>query len=337
MPTHLDLFSGIGGFALAGRMAWGDAHAAVAFVERDRYCQAILAKHWPSVPQHDDICTFDARPFLGHVDIVTGGYPCQPFSTAGQRRGTEDDRALWPEMRRIVDECRPRFVVGENVAGHVSLGLDETLADLEALGYACRALVIPAVAVGAVHRRDRVWIVAADTNGTGRQQQPRFKVASRPGLASRPACGDAANAHGGRMEIGRGSANAGADVPGLGDLSGALRQGVRLQEGEARPLPLAHPKGGRLGEINLPTSPGRHDLADPAWGLFPDWAGGEWRAPAPVSTLRDLDDGVSSGVAGWRRAARTRRSQLQALGNAIVPEVAAEIFHALAPLILEHA
>lgn len=158
----LDLFSGIGGFSLGLERA--GMHT-VAFCEIDPYCRRVLAKHWPHTPIHEDIrkLTADA---VGPVDLICGGYPCQPFSVAGKRGGEKDDRHLWPEMARLVDECRPAWVLGENVAGHISMGLDEVLSDLEGMDYAARAFVIPAAAVDAHHRRDRVWVVAhSSVNG----------------------------------------------------------------------------------------------------------------------------------------------------------------------------
>lgn len=153
---HLDLFSGIGGFALAARnVGW----QTVGFCENEPFCQAVLRKHWPNVPIYDDARTLDGWT-VGAVDVITGGYPCQPFSLAGKRRGKGDDRHLWPAFARLIRELRPSWIVGENVAGHISMGLDDVLSDLEGLGYAWEAFVIPAVAVDAKHRRDRVWIVA---------------------------------------------------------------------------------------------------------------------------------------------------------------------------------
>jgi len=153
---HLDLFSGIGGFALAARWVGWET---IGFCENDKYCQQVLKKHWPDVPIFDDVRELKGES-IGSVDIITGGYPCQPFSLAGKRRGKEDDRHLWPEFARLIRELRPRWVLGENVAGHITMGLDEVLADLEGLGYTWEAFVIPACAVDAQHRRDRVWIVA---------------------------------------------------------------------------------------------------------------------------------------------------------------------------------
>ena len=152
----LDLFSGIGGMSLGLQM--GDPQfETVQFVEIDDYCRQVLELRWPGVPVHDDVRTFTARP-RGY-DLVTAGYPCQPFSQAGKRAGAKDDRHLWPEVSRILAECRPTWFLGENVAGHITMGLDDVLSDLEGQGYAARAFVIPACAVDAPHRRDRVWIV----------------------------------------------------------------------------------------------------------------------------------------------------------------------------------
>lgn len=154
----LDLFSGIGGFSLGLERTGG--FETVAFCEYEPFPRAVLAKHWPDVPCFPDVRTLKGTDIDGTVDVICGGYPCQPFSTAGQRRGKEDDRHLWPEFNRLVAELRPTWVIGENVAGHISMGLDDVLSDLEGQGYACRSFVIPACAVDAPHRRDRVWTVA---------------------------------------------------------------------------------------------------------------------------------------------------------------------------------
>ena len=152
----LDLFSGIGGFSLGLERA---GMTTVAFCEVDPWCRRVLAKHWPDVPCFDDIRTLKGED-VGPVQLICGGYPCQPFSQAGKREGTDDDRHLWPEMHRLVATIRPRWVIAENVAGHISMGLDSVLFDLENEGYTCWPIVIPACAVDAPHRRDRVWIVA---------------------------------------------------------------------------------------------------------------------------------------------------------------------------------
>lgn len=154
---HVDLFSGIGGFALA--TDWAFEKVEHIFCEIDPFCQKILKKHWPNSKIHDDIKTFTASD-LGRVDLLTGGFPCQPFSVAGEQRAQDDDRHLWPEMFRIIKECRPSWVVGENVTGIIELALEEVCLDLESEGYEVWPIIIPACAVNAPHRRDRVWIVA---------------------------------------------------------------------------------------------------------------------------------------------------------------------------------
>jgi DNA (cytosine-5)-methyltransferase 1 len=151
----LDLFSGIGGFSLGLKRA---GMRTVAFCEIDPYCRAVLKKHWPDVPIHEDIRKLDGTRIS--ADLVCGGFPCQPFSHAGKRRGSEDDRHLWPQMCRVIAEVRPAWVVGENVPGIIGMELDNVLSDLEALGYATRTFVVPAAAVDARHRRDRIWVVA---------------------------------------------------------------------------------------------------------------------------------------------------------------------------------
>ena len=151
----LDLFSGIGGFSLGLERAGMET---VAFCEIDLFCQKVLKKHWPNVPIYDDITKLKGGDV--EADLICGGYPCQPFSVAGNRRGKEDDRHLWPEMFRIIKEVRPTWVVCENVYGHISMGLDEVLSDLEAEGYSTKVFIVPACGVDAPHKRDRVWIVA---------------------------------------------------------------------------------------------------------------------------------------------------------------------------------
>ena len=176
----LDLFSGIGGFSLG--LERSGPFRTVAFCEQDKFCQAVLRKHWPGVPIYDDVRTID---FEGDIDIITGGYPCQPFSVAGKQKGAADDRHLWPSMFEIIKHKRPRWVVAENVAGHITMGLDEVLFDLEGQGYTARPVVIPACAVDAPHRRDRVWIVAHADSQRGRGGDASRKNAGDVGQSPR--------------------------------------------------------------------------------------------------------------------------------------------------------
>jgi len=222
MLTHVDLFSGIGGFALAAQWA---GFKTVAFVEIEPYAQEIIKERFGAVlcrkssvitamgldgavesdqespviisshvnvampsaiyagiqgknveyaKNRTDIRTFSGTPYRG-ATLLTGGFPCQPFSQAGKRRGKEDDRYLWPEMLRVISEARPAWVLGENVAGIVNMELDRVLSDLEGEGYTVQPLVIPACAVDAKHRRDRVWIVAY----TGCEQRGKIWATSQ--------------------------------------------------------------------------------------------------------------------------------------------------------------
>ena len=160
--NHLDLFSGIGGFSL-GLEATQRINT-VAFCEIDSFCTKVLNKNWPIIPVYKDIkeLTYEKLKAdgIGPIDIITGGYPCQPFSQAGRKKGEEDPRHLWPEYFRLIKECRPTWVIGENVSGHIKLGLDSVLADLESEGYAVRTFSISAASIGSNHKRERVWVMA---------------------------------------------------------------------------------------------------------------------------------------------------------------------------------
>ena len=162
--NHIDLFSGIGGFALAASWVWGHEHNILTFCEKEPFCQKVLKKHWPDVPIHDDIETMKGSDYGTDVTILTGGFPCQPFSQAGKRKGQKDDRYLWPEMLRVIQETKPKWVIGENVYGIINIDggmvFEQVLSDLEDSGYEVTPFIIPACGVDAPHKRDRVWIVA---------------------------------------------------------------------------------------------------------------------------------------------------------------------------------
>jgi DNA (cytosine-5)-methyltransferase 1 len=181
----IDTFSGIGGFSLAAR--WLGGIETVQFVERELFCQRILAKHWPSVPVHDDICTYQPEP--GSADIVCGGFPCQDISTAGKQAGiAEGTRSgLFHELMRIVRMVGPRYIVLENVAAITSNGLDTVLRTLAEAGYDAEWACIPASDVGACHRRDRWWCVAyashmlSDGRPPGHDREPRRQSVPQSG------------------------------------------------------------------------------------------------------------------------------------------------------------
>lgn len=159
--THGSSFSGIGGFDLAAEwVGWQNLFNR----EIDPFCQTVLKHHFPDAEQFTDIRTADFARYKGRIDVFTGGFPCQPFSAAGKRKGTEDDRYLWPEMLGVIRVVRPRWVVGENVYGIVSwsdgLVFEQVCVDLEAEGYEVQPYVLPACGVGAPHQRYRTWFVA---------------------------------------------------------------------------------------------------------------------------------------------------------------------------------
>lgn len=280
--THLDLFSGIGGFSLAVDSVWKNAEHV--FCEIDPFCQAILKKHWPNAPIYEDIRTltnakgkqalateqgrFHTKPCIPDtgVSLLTGGFPCQPFSNAGKRKGTNDERHLWPEMRRVIQEFSPHYVVAENVRGLLSIDggmvFEQVCLDLEALGYETQPFLIPACAVNAPHRRDRIWVVACNTQHDGH-------------------------------------------APTEG------REGDRKREEESS----------GEAEVEQPTRSALSRDND-EWGIE------KWNEswPQVAARLCRMDDGLPEGVArpkGWRNAA------LKAYGNAIVPQVAVEIFKAI--------
>ena len=254
--THIDLFSGIGGFALSARWT---GFKTIVFCERDEWCQKVLAKNFgaevvsdangsglqesrskqqaswigqlPEVmadptsresrqsPKHEgredigrgsekipiipDIHDFDGSKWRG-ATLLTGGFPCQPFSCAGKRGGTTDDRFLWPEMVRVIAEARPTWIIGENVRGLVTMELDRVLSDLEGINYSCWPVIIPACAVDAKHRRDRIWILATDSrrnDGTKSERQyERAEVGCGSGKDGLDAGEDVANDDGKRSE-----------------------------------------------------------------------------------------------------------------------------------------
>ncbi len=188
---HASLFTGIGGFDLAAQwVGWKNIFQ----VEKDKWCRELLSKRFAAAKRYEDIKNFSGHEYYGKIDVISGGFPCQPFSVAGKRRGEADDRYLWPEMLRVVSEVRPAWVVGENVAGigqifqyemqsdlegkvytssaDAKIDLDRVcerigtnilymvIQDLEKIGYAVQTFIIPACGINATHRRDRIWIVA---------------------------------------------------------------------------------------------------------------------------------------------------------------------------------
>lgn len=294
---HGSLFSGIGGFDLAAaRMGWDNVFQ----VEIDPFCRSVLQKNFPNAKRYTDIKHFDGSDFAGKIDIISGGFPCQPFSVAGQRKGQTDDRALWGEMLRVIREIRPAWVVGENVAGIISMELDTVLADLEGIGYTCQAFVIPACAVNALHRRDRVWIVANSQSTISKQ--PRLSRQRRAGHSD----------DGG----GNGGTFANSDRERQQQPERIVAEiGRRVEYSDQRADSNAYGTGCK--EFDLPAVAERPRL-DPRFSAFGTV---EWQ-PNDTSDLLRTAYGVPGRVD--RRGAR-----IKSLGNAIVPQVAFNIYQAI--------
>ena len=151
-----------------------------AMCEKDPYCRKVLSRHWPGLKIHEDIRDLDGKEYANSIDVVAGGFPCQPFSVAGERKGKLDDRHLWPEMFRVIKESKPRWVIGENVFGFTNMALDDVQSDLESEHYEVRKFVLPAVAVDAKHRRDRCFIISyrreAQSMANSRCKSERFSL-----------------------------------------------------------------------------------------------------------------------------------------------------------------
>jgi DNA (cytosine-5)-methyltransferase 1 len=310
--THLDLFSGIGGFALAAK--W-NGFRTVGFCDNEPYAQAVLKKHWPDVPIHDDIRKVRGELYAG-VTLLTGGFPCQPFSVAGKQRGKTDDRYLWPEMLRVIREARPAWIVGENVAGIVNMALDQVHVDLEAESYEVESLIIPACAVDAPHRSDRVWIIARDladsvsvsegsTHGSKERKCERGweeqDISQRNKVGGNPSnCGkDVADTNGGQFSkceserksvqmLGEGSQR----VCDVADTSSKGSQGTKLRSTSSQSSRASRSTSQRLGS--------------------------NWATWLPEPDVGRVAHGIPNRVA-----------KLRGLGNAIVPQVAAEIIRCI--------
>lgn len=299
----IDLFSGIGGFSLGLGYA---GMRTVQFCEIDPYCRRVLAKHWPDVPCHDDIRKFDPPP--GAAELICGGYPCQGESEAGERRGTKDERWLWPEMLRIIRGVGPRWVVAENVSGHISLNFDSVAASLEDEGFTVWPFIIPASAVGAPHRRDRVWIVANSQRSQRRSSGTVGYVAN--GKISQ--WGQTSSWSGTQSPDGGNGIMADADGKRESQQVGNEREvrGRPVDGGKEKPV--AHTKSLSVGAGLCPSEQRER------WGRrFSDGRSphAEWSAEPSVGRVAD---GIPH-----------RLDRLRGLGNAIVPQIAALIGEAI--------
>src|SRR5215471_3148095 len=328
----LSLCAGIGGLDLGLRLALGDAYRTVAYVEREAFACAVLVARIEDgsldpAPLWDDLATFDGRPWRGVVDLVACGFPCQPWSHAGRRRGADDERWLWAEIRRVLCEVRPRLVFLENVPGLISGGgLELVLADLVADGWErAEWLCLSAAAVGASQQRERAFLLA--DGDLGRREGVAQSDINRSG----PRRGDA---------VGRGALVADADgryaarrsgsggPPRLGAHGESAGPGAGLGDAEGRRLAL----GRDLGRGLRPQQPAPVGTGQPL-DLFPPGPADAdaWRAVIEHDpTLKPALRRVADGPAARLVLARSRTAQLRALGNSVVPQCAAVAFLLLA-------
>lgn len=380
---HLGLFEGIGGFSLAAKaIGWQTA----AWCEINPFCQQVLKYHFPDAEGYSDITKTDFSKYANTIDILTGGFPCQPYSLAGKRKGNEDDRHLWPQMLRIIREVKPRWVVGENVFGIVSwdegLVFEQVQADLEAEGYEVQPYVLPACGIDAPHRRDRVWFVgcakhygSSTTEIRGNEQESPFEtrahevgeLARAIGLQS--GSPSYAKSSGWSSEVGRklreqkqnnrpkifaeSNPNSRSEITPYPTNSGSenmQRKGENEVSGfeitpnsnseygrEQLELPSSNAAGTRQElsrSSNLTSHPhsrrqsGKEHRKEESGLSTKESLLGDWENFPTQSPVCGGDDGIPSRLVGITFS-KWRNESIKAFGNAIVPQVAHQIFQAI--------
>lgn len=318
--THGSLFSGGGGFDLAAQWAgWENLFNC----EIAPFCQRILKYYLTDAEQYGDIRTTDFTVWRGLIDVLSGGFPCQPFSTAGKRKGTEDNRYLWPEMLRAIREIRPRWVVGENVLGIVSwskgMVFEQVCADLEAEGYQVQPYILPAAGVGAPHRRDRVWFVAyrADAGTENVRRQRENAVLSGGFTADTENSGYWAGSSKGCEVRERGflpGEQAGSAL-GCSVTRSNRKRFASNSDGIQRPEGRMYPK--------------RCEPSERYAGLYDTWKiRNAWQDFPTQSPVCCRNDGISCGLDGIAFS-KWRKESVKVYGNAVVPQVVLQIFETI--------
>jgi DNA (cytosine-5)-methyltransferase 1 len=320
------LFNGIGGFALAAHwMGWDN----VMHCEIDPFCNKVMNYHFPNSYQHEDIRTTDFTIWRGKLDLITGGFPCQPYSTAGKRKGKEDDRHLWPQMLRAIREIQPRYVVGENVRGLTNwnggLVFDEVQADLEAEGFEVLPFLLPAAGVNAPHRRDRIWFVAHCTNTGaegmrgGENEVCEFRTIANPTMLRREGIihkGEALQ----WSEQACGEIRASDNTNGIVADADSRERFKRWLHAEGSEAATGHACScgtwyDRTDWQDFPTQPPVCNRNDGLPGGLVDW-------PVPSKSGTRI-------LRGKQAYGRWRKESIKALGNAVVPQVVYQIFKAI--------
>lgn len=299
--NHIGLFEGIGGFSYAAKMMGWET---IAWCEWNPFCQQVLGYHFPKAKQHGDITKTDFTIYRGQCDLLTGGFPCQPYSLAGKRKGKEDERHLWPHMCRAIREIQPRWVVGENVFGLINwdggLVFNEVQTDLEAEGYEVFPYVLPAAGINAPHKRDRVWFVAYSESAGGR-------ILRNESSTEGPHTGN--------------------------DLFGK-RSGLLLQSGPIADTPTIGMEGCWSIGQQEPSTHAKEGL------LVCSSADRNWTDWPTESPLCGRNDGFPTKLDRvtffeWERNigkltfSKWRNESIKAYGNAIVPQVALQIYKAI--------
>ena len=328
--THIGLFEGIGGFSLsANQMDWNT----IAWCEINPFCQKILQHYWPEAKEHYDIKETDFTIYKGKCFILTGGFPCQPYSQAGKRLGKEDDRHLWPEMLRAVREIQPRWVVGENVRGLVNwnggMVFDEVQADLEAEGYEVQTFILPACAKNAPHRRDRVWIVAyrKDGNAINEKSESGGKYRDK-GIGREKVRGITRNI--GMEQITSNSDSDGHKLRRFKEnrYSEEKSESQQNKRQRVRGNAWGTSEQGDVTDSNSRRQPSEEHRKTESRRIAKEGFYNKWENFPTQPPICSGDDGLSSRLAGITFP-KFRNESIKAYGNAIVPQISFEIFKAI--------
>jgi len=332
--THASLFSGIGGFDLAAHWAGIEN---VFVVEKELFPQQILIKRFPNAKLYKDIYDFDGKEYKGKIDIISGGFPCQPFSTAGKRDGIKDDRYLWPEMFRVIQEIQPKWIVAENVRGITSIAngdvFEEICANMESVNYQVQPFIIPAKAVGAPHKRERVWFIA-NRNDNQQEQWKCNKTRGRCSSESRQIDG---------IRTGAGSED-GDSSKRVGFVGGSS-EGIyaenttdtdcrRLEGTEEEKCTCEHALRSNIGitDFTADTDNGSRykNPLQTGWKINEMCDRGDWSEKwiEALTRIYGVDDGISRGMdrLEQRYKDKSRKNRIKACGNAIVPQIAYVLF-----------